>query len=312
MKKNTFTATVLLLFITVLSLITTSCEGDSPEINNEPEIITPQTIGSGFFEYEFSPNDITLKVYYHVPEDVTANSPILFVFHGNGRNARDYRNAMVTKSEALNFIVITPEFSIANFPSGDQYNLGNVFIDGDNPTPATLNPENEWTFSIIEPLFNDIKIRLNNTTDSYDVFGHSAGGQFAHRLLEFKPQSRFNKVVASASGWYTAPDETVRFPYGFKDSPLENISLNTFLSHDLTILIGSQDNDPNAPALRRNSVVDQQGTNRLARAQYFYNRGQEISNNINTTFNWQLKINPGADHDYIAASIYAADLLYNN
>jgi pimeloyl-ACP methyl ester carboxylesterase len=212
------------------------------------------TVGSGVFDFSgYEPfNDKTIKVYYHIPENVDENTPILFVFHGNSRNAFDYRSALTIKSEQYNFIVIVPQFSTQDFPGGDAYNLGNVYVDGDNPSPTTLNEEEFWTYSVIEPLFDYFKEATGNLSLDYHVVGHSAGGQFVHRFLMFKPNARYNKLVASASGWYTVPDLSVSFPYGFNESILMNSSLEEMFSKDLTILVGSLDNDPNASGLRRN------------------------------------------------------------
>jgi pimeloyl-ACP methyl ester carboxylesterase len=317
MKKNIVDALKYLVYFLAISSICWACEGDSVNdvtVVETPVDVTPQTVGSGFFNYEvlIDSNPIIMKVFYHVPENVTTQSKVLFIFHGNDRNANDYRNAMISKSEQYNFIAITPEFSISNFPSGDQYNLGNVFTDGDNPSPSTLNDEANWTFSIIEPLFNEVKTKLNNESQTYSIFGHSAGAQFAHRLLSFKPQSRFDKIVASAAGWYTLPDNDISFPYGYGNSPLENYPLPHLFAQNMTVLVGSNDNDRNAAGLRHNPVVDMQGLNRFARAQNYFEQGLQLSNQLNTTFNWQLEVNTGADHDYVVASLYAADLLFND
>mgnify|MGYP003305291683 CR=1 FL=1 len=51
------------------------------------------------------------------------------------------------------FIVIVPEFSNDYFPDGDSYNLANIFTDGDNPSSETLNPSEQWTFAVLDPLF---------------------------------------------------------------------------------------------------------------------------------------------------------------
>ena len=80
-----------------------------------------------------------------------------------------------------------------------------MYVDGDNPTTNTLNNENEWSFSIIEPLFDSVKSSLSLENDKYNMFGFSAGAQFVHRFIQFKPNARFDKVVAGAAGWYTVP-----------------------------------------------------------------------------------------------------------
>ena len=217
----------------------------------------------------------------------------------------------VWKANQFNFIVIVPEFSIANFPGGDGYNLGNVFIDGDNPSIGTLNPEDEWAFSVIEPLFDFIKQSLNNFTPKYHIFGHSAGGQFAHRFMMFKPNARFDKVVSSGSGWYTVPDLDINFPYGFKNSPLEDNSFENLFEKQLTIQIGELDNDPNSAGLRHNQFADAQGLNRLERANHFFDEALQLSQENNLEFNWDLYINEGGTHDYLTASESAANLIFN-
>jgi len=288
-----------------------SCS-DSSDENDEIDLV-PGLIGSGYFTYDdYAPLATKpIKVYYNIPVSVNENTPIVFLFHGDDRNASQYRDALISKSESQNFILIAPEFSETYYPTGDQYNLGNVFVDGDNPSPATLNPEAEWTFSIIEPLFDFIKTTMVNTNNTYHIIGHSAGGQFAHRFVMFKPNARFDKVIASASGWYTVPDVTIDFPYGFKKSPLENLSLSLLYSKKLHVQVGSQDNDPNSPGLRHNAQADAQGLNRLDRANHFYNFAYDYAQENAIPFQWQFTIALGLNHDYPPAINYAADLIFN-
>lgn len=307
--NSTLKITLLIFFASFLF----HCSGDDSATGNDNPIIDNLSQGVGMFEFAYDPTGFnkTLKVYYYIPENKTAETPILFVFHGAGRNARDYRNAMQSKSDQFGFIVITPEFSIQNFPSGDQYNLGNVFVDGDNPSPSTLNSEREWTYSIIEPLFDYVKIQINNSNATYDVFGHSAGAQFAHRLLMFKPNARVNKAVISASGWYTFPNTSIDFPYGFKDSPLENLNLSSMFSKQIYVQVGANDNNPNESGLRRNEMADAQGTNRKDRAINFYQFSEQLAQTNSLNFNWNFDIIENTDHNYIPASQNGADLIYN-
>ncbi len=269
--------------------------------------------GSGFILYDYDTANFrkTLKVYYHIPENKTATTPILLVFHGAGRNASDYRNALIEKANQYGFIIVAPQFSTLNFPGSDQYNLGNVYVDGDNPSATTLNPEDEWSFSIVEPLFNHFKNEIGNTNPSYKIYGHSAGAQFVHRFLMFKPNNRANQSVISAAGWYTVPNESVAFPYGIGHSILLNSPLDLFFEKFISVQVGSNDNDPKASSLRHNSFADAQGLNRLDRAQYFFSKAQTAAQNNTSDFNWELQIHEGADHDFVAASHNAADLIFN-
>jgi pimeloyl-ACP methyl ester carboxylesterase len=232
------------------------------------------------------------------------------VLHGTERNANQYRNAIIVKAESKGFIVIAPEFSEQNFPGGDAYNLGNVFEDGDNPSANTLNPENEWTFSIIEPLFDYVKTQINNNNTQYHVFGHSAGAQFVHRFLMFKPTARVANAVISAAGWYTFPNNVV-YPYGQSQSPLENMSISSFLSKKVFVQVGQFDNNPNDAGLRHTVLADAQGLNRKDRAENYYDFCQQLALNSNITFNWAFNSVANADHDYIKASENAANLIFN-
>ena len=208
-------------------------------------------------------------------------------------------------------ILLVPEFTTTQFPGGDGYNLGNVFTDGDNPSASSLNNESEWAFSVIEPLFTYAIQNLNNQSSKYHIIGHSAGAQFAHRFLFFKPLARIDKMVASASGWYTTLDLETNFPYGINASPLEDINFSLLFSKQLTILVGSNDNDPNSSALRHNSIVDLQGLNRLDRAISFYNNAQSKAADLNVNFEWDFVINPNEDHNYLIAVSKASDIIFN-
>ena len=60
---------------------------------------------------------------------------MVFNIHGGGRDGESTRNMMEDKADQYGFIIVAPEISNVNFPGGDGFNLGNVYVDGDNPTP---------------------------------------------------------------------------------------------------------------------------------------------------------------------------------
>ncbi|TPV34040.1 hypothetical protein FJ651_07730 [Paucihalobacter ruber] len=306
-KIGHFTIALLLMFML------TACDNGTDDTSEINPNFNESTTGSGIFEFDYTTESSskTLRVFYHIPVTKTPSTKIMMVFHGANRNASDYRNTLIAKSNEYNFIVIVPEFSEANFPGGDQYNLGNVYVDGDNPTANTLNPESEWTFSIIETLFDYVKTQLGNTNNTYKIFGHSAGAQFAHRFLMFKPNNRSQQTVISAAGWYTFPDLTVNFPYGFKNSMLQTSSREILFSKNVTVQIGENDNNPNAAGLRHNTTVDMQGINRLERAVNYYNFCVQSAQTLNVDFNWSFSLRPNADHDYTSAAQDAAVTLFN-
>ena len=191
---------ILKNFLLTLTVFIISCNpaGTSFSPNPVPVIPAEISIGTGMFVYTM--NDIDFEVFYHVPTSYTASSKVVFVMHGGGRDAEGVRNYMINISNQYNFIIVAPKVSSSDFSLGDGYILGNVYVDGDNPSTNTLNDENEWSFSIIEPIFDSINISLSLVNEKYNLFGYSAGGQFVERFLLFKPNARYDKVVVGAAG----------------------------------------------------------------------------------------------------------------
>ena len=302
---------ILKNFLLTFTVFIISCSPAGSSFTPSPIPVIPAEISIGSGTFIFSFNDVDVEVFYHVPASYTASSKVVFALHGGSRDAEGVRNNMIQKSIEYNFVLIAPKFSSQNFSLGDGYNLGNVYEDGDNPSTSTLNDEEEWSFSIIEPLFDSVVSSLSLIEEKYNLFGFSAGAQFVHRFIQFKPNARFNKVVAGAAGWYTVPDNNIPFPYGLDNSILTNTNLSNLLSKDLYIQVGALDNDPNSVGLRHNEYADAQGLNRVTRAVHFFESGQNIAETNNYNLNWSLHIIQGAGHNLIPNADNACDLMFN-
>jgi hypothetical protein len=180
---------------------------------------------------------------------------------------------------------------------GDNFLLGNIFDDGDNPSLATFNNKNEWTFSTVEPIFDAVKAAISGTQEKYYAWGHSGGAQFLHRFVTYLPNNRLEIAICSNSGWYTVPENAVSFPYGILDGQLPNEDLTSAFTKKLIVHLGQNDNDPNS-GLRRNAIVDaQQGIHRLERGQYYFNTSQTTAQNMSVTFNWEKHELAGVGHN---------------
>ena len=94
---------------------------------------------TGSFLYYPTSGLPSVKVFYHIPQGDITVLPIIFSFHGASRNADDYRDYWISMSNSNNFMVFAPEFSSQKYPGlGDNYLMGNVFDDGDNPTEGVM------------------------------------------------------------------------------------------------------------------------------------------------------------------------------
>lgn len=254
---------------------------------NQDSILNSNSTGAFSFNVEGFISNKTINVYYHIPNGNIRSMPILMTFHGGSRNASNYRDYWISMANDSNFMVFAPEFNSLDFSSGDMYNLANIFEDGDNPSKETLNEKEEWTFSILDPLFEYIKNEVSGTQESYNGWGHSAGSQFLHRFILFMPDNKLNIAVCSNAGWYTVTESGINFPYVLDKSGISSSTINLAFSKKLYIHLAELDTNPNAPPLRRNEIVDnQQGIERRARGRYFYIVSREITNNKQIEFNW--------------------------
>ena len=249
-----------------------------------------------------------IKVLVFVPDKSTENTPIVFVMHGASRTAERYLNDWVPQAEDHNLVIVVPEFTVGDFPKSDHYNLGHVFTRGSHK----LRPEDDWTFSAIEPLFDEVVEKIGGRQTAYTLYGHSAGSQFVHRYLYYKPDARVNRYIAANAGWYTLPDFDFEYPYGFTDANIDPDMLAGFFAKDLILLLGREDTDPNADKLRQTKEARIQGPNRLARGITMFRTAKAKAEELGVEFNWQLMLVPGADHDNAKMAPAAATLVMTN
>lgn len=197
---------ILLFFVTLFSFKHQENKSNSNDSNLFEK-------GAGVIKFDkYEPlKDKPVNIWYYIPSDTPVDLPILFVCHGMKRNAAKYRDNWIELSKKHKVIIIAPEFSIEHYPKSWGYNLGNMFDLNRNPLP-----EDVWSFSIIDPIFNFVVDQINGNQTSYDLFGHSAGAQFAHRFIMFKRGTKVDRVITANAGWYTMPDFAVNYPSWIK------------------------------------------------------------------------------------------------
>ena len=246
------------------------------------------------------------NIHYYIPSTVNqTTAPILFIFPGTDRNADDYLETWITLADQKGVMVFAFEFSVNYYPMSTNYQTGFILDENGN-----LNNEDVWTFSVIEPVFDFIKTNLVNNTNSYNMFGHSAGGQFVHRFVQFKPNSRVNYAISANAGWYTVPDTSVDFPYGLKNTGISNEDLQNSYLKNLEIHLGQNDNNPNDPALRKTPEANIQGLHRLSRGRYFVNQSDSISQSLNFPSSWVKKELENVGHEQQKMAVFAAQEMY--
>ncbi|MCW8855818.1 MAG: hypothetical protein OQJ95_00535 [Kangiella sp.] len=262
--------------------------------------------------------DKTLEVYYHKPNSFSRDTKVLFVIPGAGRNGWSYRDAWKEASEQFNVLILSPSYSEKFYPEFWSYNLAGMIeevVINEQRTAIdsykVVQDKNAWIYSDFDRIFDVVVSSLSLKAKTYDMFGHSAGGQVLHRFAIFYPTNNADRILASNSGWYTVPDCSQLFPYGLKQSPVINKTLDKSFQQKLTVLLGEKDDQSETRGhLVRNDVIDEQGTYRLARGKYFFQKAKQLAQGRDYDFNWNIKIIPGVGHDYRAMSKAAARYLY--
>jgi hypothetical protein len=287
-----------LVVVILTAALLTACSNDR---TGKESMIEP---GTGVFTFDGYPplKDRPVQVFYDAPTNLST-AQILIVMHGVGRKAEEYRSDWHDVVESRNVLVLAPEFTEQEYPGSEAYALGNT-IDTDG-TPV---PEEQWSFHVIEALFDDVVREVGSSAHDYALFGHSAGAQFVHRFIEFLPTNRARIAVAANAGWYTVPDDSVDFPYGLNEAPNE-IDLRHAFASDLVILLGADDIDTDAETLRRNDESNAQGANRLERGFNFYLKSRDIAAQHSMEFRWRLTAVPGISHSHTDISAIAAPIL---
>ncbi len=247
-----------------------------------------------------------LRVWTYVPSSVSADAPILFVMHGVERDAKRYIEDWARTAERYGVILIAPEFDDRRFPGPEAYNQGGVI---DPRTGRKRNPET-WTFSVIEPLFDEVKHRTNSRTQTYSLYGHSAGAQFVHRFVMLAHPVRLDHAVAANAGWYTLFDSDRPFPQGMRLNKRDYVLDRSGFSERLTILLGTEDIESDDRNLRDDAWAREQGQNRFERGQAFFLHAKQAAGSKSPAFNWRLRYAPGVGHENRKMALYAASVLF--
>jgi hypothetical protein len=246
-----------------------------------------------------------INVRLFVPGDATPETPVVFVMHGWSRDVERYFADWSALAGEHGFVAVVPYFPVDDFPLAAHYNLGHVF----DAHSGELRPQQKWTFSAIEPLFDEIVAKLGSTQTEYTLYGHSAGSQFVHRFLYYIPGARVRRYLAANAGWYTLPDFDTQYPYGLDGAALDEQALVAAFGKDVVLLLGREDVDHNDSSLRKTPEAERQGPNRFARGLAMYDIAKTKAKELGADFNWKLVIVEDAGHVNAQMAAAAAELV---
>jgi hypothetical protein len=230
--------------------------------------------------------------------------PVLLVHHGVGRNGRDYRDYWLPHADAGAMLVVAVEFPEAGFPEYLWYNFGNL-----HAADGTPNQREQWTFGIDCRLFAAMRAQHITTARRYGLFGHSAGGQFVHRMLSFGYRDQVAVAVSANAGTYAMPDLTTAWPWGLGATGVTPDDLRTLLGFPLTVMAGTADIKTTGRFFPKGPKSLKQGATRHARAHSYLRAGQEAAASLGVALAWRVIDVPDVGHDGRLMSDAAAPLI---
>ncbi|MDQ8032891.1 MAG: alpha/beta hydrolase [Bordetella sp.] len=243
----------------------------------------------------------TYRPYGYQPED-----PVVIVQHGVLRNGDEYRDFWIPAADKHRLLIVALTFSDEIWPGVESYNNGRVFTPSGNPRHI-----DGWTYALVARVLADLRASEVSLAKPVYLFGHSAGGQFVHRLMSSQSHEPFAAVTAGNPGWYTLPTLDLRYPEGMGGVGLTDAHVERLLAYPMTILAGDQDTATDDPNLPSQPEALRQGPHRYARAQFYFDAGKREAERRGVPFNWTLQTVPGIGHDGRAMSAVAASLWFD-
>ncbi|MCI0756789.1 alpha/beta hydrolase [Teichococcus vastitatis] len=246
-----------------------------------------------------------LVLHTYRPDGFTEDSPVVIVQHGMNRNGDEYRDFWIPAADAHKLLIVAPTFGHAEYPGAETYNNGHVLA-----TNGSLRPRHQWGYEVPARLLALLRQGGVTRRDRMHFFGHSAGGQFGHRMAATQDLSPFEAIAVGNPGWYSLPTLDQPFPDGLGGIGLEEEALRRLLDFPLLILAGEQDIETSGPSLPANPAAVAQGPHRYARAGNYLAAGRAAAERLGVACRWRLQSVPHIGHDGAAMSRVAASLWF--
>jgi poly(3-hydroxybutyrate) depolymerase len=233
--------------------------------------------------------------------------PVVLVQHGMKRNGDEYRDFWIEAADRHGLLVVAPTFGPAAWPTAEEYNNGLVRDDEGRP-----RPRDAWAYAIPLRVFAALRAAGVTRRARAHLFGHSAGGQFGHRLISTQSHEALEAATVGNPGWYSLPTLETPFPAGLGGIGLTDADVARLLAFPMTILAGDRDIETSGPSLPSQPEAIAQGRHRFARAHSYLEAGRAEAARRGIACNWWLVPVAGIGHDGAAMSRVAAALWFED
>jgi pimeloyl-ACP methyl ester carboxylesterase len=158
--------------------------------------------------------------------------PVVLVQHGMGRNGDEYRDFWIPAADRHRLLIVAATFGKDHWPEAEHYNNGLVLDGRGRPRPREA-----WAYAIPLRVFQALREAGVTARPRAFLFGHSAGGQFGHRLMSTQPHDLLEAVTIGNPGWYSLPTLDTPFPAGLGGIGLGEFDLERLLAYPMTLLV---------------------------------------------------------------------------
>jgi hypothetical protein len=255
------------------------------------EALAPRGRISIPYRDRFSP-ERALSLECYRPANHSPEAPVVFVQHGQSRNGREYCDGWITAADKGGLLVVAVTFPKEAWPDALTYNNGHV-----RDAEGIVRPREGWSLAIPGRIFALLREAAVTTRSAAYLWGHSAGGQYVHRLLATQPHGIFEAVGAANPGWYTLPTLDLPYPDGLGGIGLTLDDIVRLLAYKLVIFAGDRDVDGSAENFPNHDSAKAQGPHRFARAHFYLERGRGEAAKLGVACNWRLEAVPGVGHE---------------
>ena len=257
--------------------------------------------GYVFYDWEGPPVDVIV----YIPAETKSSDPVLVVVPGASRDTQRFHGSWLSLAKENKFIVVTIGAPKTLFPDELSYNAGGVMTSN-----GDVSKETEWLFSVIEPIFFDVKEKYKIETKKFHLFGHSAGGGFVHRFMLFKPSAPVVRAVAANPAFVTLPNYNSLYPFGLGGLPFDDLALSSWFKAEMAVVLGEKDLGPRTQPLSNGKEAREQGPHCFARGTLLYKVSKQQAKEKNLDFKWRLITVPGVGHDNLGIAPYACKYLF--
>lgn len=243
-------------------------------------------IQSGVMLVRALANDSAQAYLLYVPRKGGENAPIFVTVHGISRNAIQQAYLFAEFAERYGVVMIAPYFPEP--PFWDYQFMGRT----GRGARADL---------ALDRMIEEVGRLTQARTDRLYLFGYSGGGQFVHRYVLAHPE-RVVRLAIGAAGWYTFPDEAVRYPYGLKVSSRQLAGVlftpRKFLKVPTRVFVGADDVEQDPSLNKSSEVVTTQGATRVDRARNWTAAMKQAALHYGIEGEYSVELLPNSAHSF--------------